>query len=322
MILKPNDKKIRYTGRWNIAEKQAFTTASGNYMEFAFSGECAVIGFDISNCIIPFPHVYVSVDDGPKIDVPIDRYIRISADSGEHKVKIIIKSFVEIQKRWHQPIEAKVGILDIEADEFIDLPPDTKKVIEFLGDSITEGISIDTECENYYGDGRNMIFCGDSTATYAWLTAKELDLRPVIMGYGCLGTTSMGAGGVPVASEAYPYACDGCPIDSSNPDFIVINHGTNDRKVDKETFKRAYYDFLKTVRSKNKNSKIISLTPFCGELYEEIHDAVSKYNEENNDDVFYINSAGWIPPEPIHPTREGHKIVSQKLLEILKAKYF
>ena len=43
----------------------------------------------------PFPHVYISVDGGAKIEVTIDRFVRISADEGEHKVLVIMKSSVE-----------------------------------------------------------------------------------------------------------------------------------------------------------------------------------------------------------------------------------
>lgn len=47
------------------------------------------------------------------------------------------------------------------------------------------------------GDNSNMVYWDDSTAGYAWLTAKELNFSPIIMGYGCLGVTKSGAGGIP-----------------------------------------------------------------------------------------------------------------------------
>ena len=65
-------------------------------------------------------------------------------------------------------------------------------------------------------------------------------------------------------------------------------------------------------------SKIISLTPFSGCLAKEIKEVVEKYNKEKADTVFYIDTTGWIEPEPIHPLRDGHKTVSEKLSEIIK----
>jgi len=83
------------------------------------------------------------------------------------------------------------------------------------------------------------VFWDDSTAGYAWLTAKTLNLRPITMGYGSLGTTRPGAGDIPKAAESYPYYSDNCPMESANADYIVINHGTNDRGAPAETFKDA-----------------------------------------------------------------------------------
>ena len=112
MIIKPDSDKIRYTGRWNVREDSAVSTANGNYFEFMYSGECAVIGFDVSDLKVAFPHLYISVDDGAKIEVTVDRFIRISADEGNHKVGVILKSSVEQQRRWFAPIEAKVALLE------------------------------------------------------------------------------------------------------------------------------------------------------------------------------------------------------------------
>jgi len=317
MIIKFNSDKIRYTGRWNINESSATSTANGNYFEFLYSGECAVIGFDTSCLRTPFPHIYISVDGGANIEVSLDRFIRISAQKGEHKVCVILKGSVESQQRWFAPIEAKVSLLEIEADEFLPLPEDTRPVIEFIGDSITEGISIDVGYSNY-GNNEDMVYWDDSTAGYAWLTAKALNFRPVIMGYGCLGTTRGGGGGVPPVAESYKYYSDGCAMKSKNADFIVINHGTNDSRADTDIFKTKYFEFLCVVRERNPKAKIISLTPFSGWLAKEIKEVVEKYNQEKNDAVFYIDSTGWIDPEPIHPLRNGHKQVSQKLSEIIK----
>lgn len=330
MLLSPNSPYIRYTGRWNVSESEAVSTANGSYAEFAFSGECAVVEFGIDHCTVPFPRVYISADGGADIEVPLDKFIRISApggnsipaEDGEHTVRIILKGSVELQNRWLHPLEAAVAICSIEADAFLPLPEDSRPVIEFLGDSITEGISIDVERRfAHYGGSRDMVFWDDSTAGYAWLTAKALNLRPVIMGYGCLGTTRMGAGNIPDVCESYPYYSDGCPMESADADFIVINHGTNDRSADRETFFRQYRRLLEVVRARNPQAKIIALTPFCGALAEEICEIVDAFNRETGDDVFYISTAGWIAPEPLHPTREGHKTVARNLAAILRDKF-
>lgn len=320
MKIKCNSGKLRYTGRWNIEETAATSTANGSYFEFIYSGECAVIEFDTSHNKIPFPHIYISVDGGANIEVSLDKFVRISAEKGEHKVCVILKGSVENQKRWFSPIEAKVSLLEIEADAFMELPEDTRPTIEFIGDSITEGISIDVGYSNY-GNSSDMIYWNDVTAGYAWCTAKALNFRPIIMGYGCLGTTRGGAGGVPPVAEAYVHYSDGYPIVNQKADYIIINHGTNDRMADTKLFKQKYLELLNVVRERNPESKIISLTPFSGCLTEEIKEVVERHNKEKDDNVFYINTTGWIEPEPIHPPRAGHKIVSEKLCQIIKENF-
>ena len=317
MKIKCNSNKIRYTGRWNVGETAATSTANGNYFEFMYSGECAVIGFDISYTRTPFPHVYISVDGGANIEVSLDRFVRISADEGIYRVCVIMKSSVESQHRWYAPVEAKVSLLEIEAEDFLDLPSDERPTIEFIGDSITEGILIDVGYSNY-GDRYDVIYWDDATAGYAWRTAKALNFRPIIMGYGCLGITKGGKGGVPPVAEAYPYYSAGYPMPSQHADYIVINHGTNDRGADKELLQEKYFEFLCVVRERNPRAKIISLTPFSGCLTEEIKEAVEKYNKQREDNVFYIDTTGWIEPEPLHPSRSGHKKVSENLSQIIK----
>ncbi|MBR5312860.1 MAG: hypothetical protein IKU40_08280 [Clostridia bacterium] len=319
MILTPDSSLIRYTGRWNVSETEAVSTANGSYAEFAFSGECAVIEFGIDHCTIPFPRVYICVDGGADIEVPLDKFIRISAEDGEHTVRIVLKGSVELQNRWLSPLEAAVSVRSLEADAFFPLPEDNRKIIEFLGDSITEGISIDVERRFvHYGGSRDMVFWDDSTAGYAWLTAKLLDLRPVIMGYGCLGTTRMGAGNIPDVCESYPYYSDGCPMESAHADYIVINHGTNDRGAEREIFRRQYRRLLEIVRARNPQAKIIALTPFCGALADEIREITETYTRDTGDAVYYIDTTGWIAPEPLHPTRAGHKTVAHNLAEIFR----
>ncbi len=320
MIINANSDKVRYTGRWNILDTAATSTANGSYFEFAYSGECAVIEFDISDLSVPFPHIYISADGGACVETVLDKFIRISGEDKKHEVCVILKSSVESQSRWCAPIEAKTALVGIEAEGFLDLPEDMRPTIEFIGDSITEGISIDTGYSNYRSDD-DMVYWNDATAGYAWRTARLLGFRPIIMGYGCLGTTKGGAGGVPTVAESYKYYSDGYPMESRQADFIVINHGTNDRGADKEIFKKRYFEFLEIVRARNPASKIITLTPFSGCLAEEIKEAAKSFNEAKNDDVFYIDTTGWITSEPIHPQRGGHKAVSEKLSKMIKEHY-
>lgn len=111
-------------------------------------------------------------------------------------------------------------------------------IIAALGDSITEGVMIDDET----GKGIEWLrrpYQDNSTATYAWLTAEYLGLKPIIMGYGGVGVTKEGCSCVPRAQDAYPFCYHNAPISYANPNYIVINHGTNDRGKDSAVFRTA-----------------------------------------------------------------------------------
>lgn len=317
MIIKANDPKIRFSPRWRVTDKFAVCTANGATAEFVFSGKMAILEFDVDFCREPYPHVYISVDRGARIEVPIDKYIRISADEGEHYVEMILKSSTEVHQRWFEPLESKVSLVGIEADGFGDLEADGRKTIEFIGDSITEGVLIDEPYQKYHTLW-DRVFEDDATATYAWLTAEALNLRPIIMGYGAVGTTKAGCGSVPKVYDAYPFFSHENPCPSAEADYIVINHGTNDGGKTAEEVKYEYARFVKLVRDRNPKSKIVCLTPFCGSHAETIGEVVSEHNRQYGDNVYYINSTGWVPKEPIHPLRDGHRIVAGYLTEIMK----
>lgn len=319
MRINVNDNSIRFTGRWDVNEEAAVTTAPGSMMEIAFSGKYAVLYFNLELSTHPYLHMWISVDDGAKIEVPLDHVIRIEAqDSGSHVIKVIYKSTMEMQHRWYWPLVGRIDFRGVETEGASTLPEDNRKIIEFVGDSITEGVLIDAQYTFEKGGQLNRPNQDDSTATYAYLTAETLGMKPQIMGYGGLGVSKGGCGAVPKASVSYPYNFDGSPIKKEAPEMIVINHGANDRENGPEKYTEGYLELVKVVREINPSAKIVALSPFCGAFSAELKNLVCKFNKENNDNVYFISSVGWVNEEPLHPDRESHKIISQKLTEELR----
>ncbi len=316
---------IRLTGRWEKGETCATTTANGSYFEFKFKGKNATIIFDTVGCPNPLPHLFIQLDSGAMVETAVDAYLRIRAsDDTEHICKVIMKSSVEEFNRWFSPLESKISFVGIDTDEPLPIGEDTRKIIEFVGDSITEGVLVNAD---YFGDGGderysvgilNRVFQDDSTSTYAFLTAEKLNLRPVFMGYGAVGVTKSGQGKVPKASVSYPYNFDGSPITRENPDFILINHGANDRGNGVKMYLEDYEALLNVIIKMNPSAKIISLSAFCGAFHTELKEFINTYNEKHNTNIFFIDSFGWVPEEPLHPLTDGHKIIAEKLCEELK----
>ena len=319
MFIEIQSEAVRFTGRWKKYEHVAVTTAPGSMVEFAFVGKSAVMHFDMETNRHPYGHLWVWVDDGAKAEVPMERFLRVTAaEDGNHVVHVVYKSATEIHHRWYQPLEGKVSFLGFDAEGEGVLPGDERKTIEFIGDSITEGVLVDAFYHPEAFDQWNRPWQDDSMATYAWLTAEKLGLRPIIMGYGAVGVTKGGCGSVPKAAEAYPFCFAGEPMESANADYIVINHGANDRGSTAEVYVKEYIDLVRLVRARNKDAVIISLSAFCGVYPGELEQAIMEYNRESGDQVYFIDSTGWIPAEPLHPLRDGHEIVSDRLSERLK----
>ena len=321
MILQADNPLFRYTGRWLVKDGCAEATANGSYFEFAFEGETVLLTFDTSTCCAPYPHLYIQIDSGARVAVGVEDYIRLSAGEGKHIARVILKGSVETQERWRAPRVSHTVFVGAEAEGFLPLPEDNRPVIEFIGDSITEGISIDTETYAYQTGVSSMVDWDDSTAGYAWRIAEALSMRPVIMGYGCLGLLRGGAGNVPPVCESYPLHSEGNPLPPTDADIVVLNHGTNDRgNPDKAGFIQAYKTMLGILRERNPRARILALTPFSGCLAKEIAIAVAAYCNESGDRVFYLDSTGWISPEPLHPTREGHREVCRRVSAFIAEK--
>ncbi len=322
MFIPYTSDSIRYTGRFANYFDSMTATAPGSYFEIAYGGDLCVLHFDVDHNLAPMPHLWIQVDGGAKVEVPLTRFIRIQAGEGEHVAKITFKGVREIHHRWYTPLVGKISLKGFEADEPATLPEDNRKTIELVGDSITEGVLIDEAYRfDEHDDQNNRCFQDDAAATYAYLTADALNLRPLNMGYGAVGVTKSGCGAVPKAADAYPFCFDGAPVTYGHPDYILINHGANDRSRPEEEYIREYRHLLDVVRGAHPDSKIICLAAFCGVYPDALGKLIADYNKENGDDVFFIDATLWVPRDPLHPLRDGHKIIAEKLSAILKEKY-
>ena len=310
MFFDKSDKSIRYVGRWY----EGTATACGSFFEIYFKGDYIKLHFDCKYNRASAPHIWLCLDDGVMTESVTMPYLRVNATEGEHKLTVIYKGAVEMQHRWYQPLEGKVSLVGYEADGALTAPKGTKKIIEFVGDSITEGVQVDHENTITNEDPQpNRAYEDDSTATYAWRSAQALGLEPIIMGYGAVGVNVSGCGSVPKATEAYPYCFNGAPI-SHHPDYVFINHGTNDHFSDKPTYEREYKRLIDIILSYHPEAEIICMKPF-GRYHEDSFPCVVEdYNRETGRNVHYIDTTGWNEGMTTHPTREQHKALAERMV--------
>lgn len=326
MVIPYSHASVRLTGRWKQEPDRAVTTAPGSYLEFAFSGDMAVIRFDTAINQTPHLHLWVQLDGGDRIETPVDSYLRVCAETpGVHICRVIFKGSIEQTGRWYAPLTGALQFLGIQTEQPAPLMPDSRPVLEFIGDSITEGVLIDTDyCEQtrdaFELDQLNRPYQDDCCATWAWLTAEALNCRPVFMGYGAVGITRKGCGWVPPAPDSYPFFFDGAPLEGlPQADIAVINHGANDSGKAPELYRQGYIRLLDAVRRRSPRAEIFAVSAFCGTHQDTLKDLVADYNAANRTEVHFINASGWIPPEPLHPHREGHKTVAEHLTPLMQA---
>jgi hypothetical protein len=320
MLLSWNHPSIRIIGRWDRRNPgRVVTTNPGGIIEISYYGEMITLCFDVVDNQYPRPHLWLQVDNGVRIESALEPFLHIQSpggDGGCHLLRVIFKSAVEEQNRWSEPLVGKVSFLGTILERPGLLQERKEKVIEFVGDSITEGVLIDTECGEDCQATRT--YQDDVCATYAWLTAERLNLEPRFMGFGGVGVTQGGMGGVPKASLAYPYVYENCQLGEREPDFILINHGANDRKADVVNYIQEYHNLLTVIRKLHPHSQIFCAGMFFGLFLDDLRELVEKFNRQYHDRVIYIDTKGWIPPDPLHPLREGHRRIAEKLVEQLK----
>ena len=318
MFFKFNDNSIRYTGRFAELNGAMTATATGAEIEIAFKGDNIVHSFDTTNYQNPVPHIWLQLDGGDMFEAAISDFLRVNTASGEHILRIIYKSAVEAQPRFFHPLVGKIAFKGYFAEDSAALPPDTRKTIEFVGDSITEGVLIDVGLFENPGPQETRPFVDDVTATYAYLTARHFGLKNLHMGYGAVGVTRGGQGAVPKAAEAYPYCFEGAPVTYSHPDYILINHGANDRAHTATEYVTEYRSLLELIRATHPDATIIALSAFCGAFPQELKEMIDSFNKETGDNIHFINASTWGEGHPLHPLRHGHIEIAEKLIAELK----
>lgn len=216
--------------------------------------------------------------------------------------------------------------------------------IEFIGDSITCGYGVDGIFEKDVYKTANE----DCTKAYAYKTAQRLnaDYSLVsISGFGIVsGYTATGEKQadkilppyyLTIGKSAAAFGSDlhaeeiTWDFDAFRPDIVVINLGTNDQSYCKDDAKRreyikGYQDFLKTVRGKNPDAKIICTLGIMGtDLCESMETAVAEYKEQSGDTnitTFLFEEQNQAEDGVVidwHPSEATHEKAAKKLADFI-----
>ena len=345
-IYKATEENVKLLGRTYYDTDRLYCALSGTGIEFTFTGtRCSitVVGDDNSDDGKDENHarigIYVNgervIDD--MVDNKEEVYDVFESDTSQEVT-------ISLVKLSESPMST-IAITDIKVEGSAIKPTANKdKLIEFIGDSITCGYGADAP-------GRNKKFSTnteDVTKAYAYKTALALDADYSMVsfsGYGIISGYSNGEkkettqqvpkyytklGHSWAANDDFKPAQIEWDFGKRQPDIIVINLGTNDDSYTKnikerqEEYSTAYTEFLKTVRAKNPDAKIVCTLGIMGDrLFEYVQKAVDDYTAETGDSNISTMkfdeqlsadgySADW------HPSIKTHDKASKKLTDYLK----
>jgi lysophospholipase L1-like esterase len=315
----------QFYGRWDLTKPgKAVTVNSGSHVTATFHGSGVSAKFDIAGNSGNRPTVSFKIDGGDWVEKEISASLELASGLAvaDHTVALFVRGMSEFEARWTPPLVASTTFLGFEVagGNIVKTPRPERLKIEFLGDSITEGVALHAKGPQ---DQTTPNWRTDGPRGYAALTAMALQAEWRQVGFGRQGLTIGGNGGVPKAQDAFNWFYAGVPRDAWQPDLVVINQGTNDRSAGGETFAPLYLAFLALVRTGYPQAKIAALRPFVGDYGTEVSAQVAARKAAGDAKVFYIDTGGWTAPgdftDGVHPNVSGSAKISEKLVTALQA---
>ena len=258
---------FNYYGRWH-AGRTAISINSGAIVEFAYRGGRIELLFDVAG-MTHFPAIFVQVDNGPIARTTLSAEVatvHVTAAGRFHLVRfwIATHSLYETDARGRQWTTLVGGCrftgADLAGGDLVPLPYQTRQ-IEFLGDSITQGLRLlytGTEDDT----GHQLPY-----ANWPQHVADLLGMRPVVTGFGGQGLTTTGTSGAPPAREAFPLVHAGAHWEPRvEPGIVVIYQGSNDC-VAPPDFADAYAALLSRVRGVYPVAALFAVCPHTRPAY-------------------------------------------------------
>lgn len=303
-----SDNNIVYVGRWDKSNSQLFYSYwTGAYLRVDFTGTSIAIKLDSDVSLI------VSIDgETPRgiqgksgttnlniSDLPEGRHTLLVGASGQNEEVAFLGLSLEPGKATY--------------------PPKAKKLIEYIGDSITAGTGPE----------------GTTAVNYAWNTAEELgcDHTQIAFSgislstdYGCLDK-KIGMDSLYFNLKNYNHL-DEIPSVlwnfSYTPNMIVIALGTNDKcgNADDNTVREKAFAFFMRLRKIYPTTEIVVMRPYNGSYEEPLATVVRDMNRSGDEQIHYIDTSGWLTAEDFydgtHPNLTGGAKIVKQLKPLLQ----
>jgi lysophospholipase L1-like esterase len=314
---------VHFYGRWNRLTDRAITVNSGSHVVAQFLGTGVSARFDTSLNQTPNPTLAWRVDDGTWQERELSATVSLATglSAGTHEVLLMVRGLNENQNRWSPPLVSSITFLgfDVTGGAVQASPRPARPKIEFLGDSITEGVALFTS----YNGQTTPCWRADGRRAYASVTAQALSAEWRQVGFGRQGLLIGGNGGVPIANNAFNWIYQDVARDAWQPDLVVVNQGTNDGNASAATFRPAYGTLIGTIRTAYSGAKIAAMRPFNGAHAAEISAEVDARRAAGDTRVYYVNTSGWLVnadfTDGVHPNEAGSQKAATALTTAIRA---
>ncbi len=310
-----------FVGRWyrrTVNGKDCMvTSASGSEIWLKVTGtETLTLKWEQMDSAYT-PYYAYSIDGGDPIrKITTDQTISLP-DTSQHTVRIIADGIKERIGKWTDGngyafagVEVDVGGICIGFEP-------KRPVIAFYGDSITEGIrALGIASETATEDEVN-----SAVNSFPWFACEELGAVPYQVGFGGSGITNNGSFTTMINAIDYlsetrcmrlgePYYTDFCP------DYIVVNHGTNDKFIAEDAFALSYRETIAKLKSRYPKTPIFCMRPFGGFFADAI-----KQIADQTVDCYYIDTSDWeiTYTDLYHPNADGARTAGVLLADAIKA---
>jgi len=300
--IKPTNPNIEYIGRWDKRDTNAYISHwGGAYFRLYFTGSSA----NIKLTAITSLKIYLDNQPG-YLQNDKKEIVLGGLATGSHALTVAANFQSD-----------EIGLYRVKLDDtarLLPLPP-KKQLLEFVGNSVTSG------------SGEH-----NSQASFAWLLGEK-------MGYD---HTQIAFGGITLVdgynnhnnlphgqATAYfelkePSAPNNSRFNFNDytPAMIVIELGTNDgaSHVPIDKFEKTYINFIKNIRLKYPDTKIVLLSYTSCSNYgaAQTQHVVELYNNAGDKKIYFISTDKWLAVaddtvDGCHPNASGNKKLADSL---------
>jgi lysophospholipase L1-like esterase len=320
-VVRPDNRNLHFIGHWDLsnAGEQAVTVNSGSRILCNFVGESVTGLFGTQDITSP-AQIYVTIDGGKRVRFTVSGTTIDFAHglpAGRHTFELDVKDVDERVNRWIPPLQAALVFkgLQLSPDgRLVKSPLPGKLRMEFYGDSITQGVRIDSMAIGPEGS--------DGTKDYAFLVAVAFSALHNQVGFGRQGIIRTGNGNVPPAPDSFGWNYQDSPADPAFvPSVVVVNQGSNDSGSNSAQFEPAYRGYIALIRKRNPKAIIFCLRPFGGFHADDVQQAV---RDLGNPKTIYVDTSGWLDKadytDSVHPSATGQAKAAERLIEAIHEK--